>query len=172
MKNHKWIDAGSYQWGANGDSASSAHTNYKCELCGAEIAICYHNNDTHESAMKRAGIPQECSGATESEKTGKEKKIFCFINSSSPGWNVVLAMCEDGHVLAEHCSSNEGWAKHDIGIGSDWKHEHYKEHCPDGYELIWLSEEEAEAQFSDQSSELSNAYAKNQELAKVAETTK
>ena len=49
-----------------------------------------------------------------------------------------MAICEDGYCLAVHVSSIEGWAKHDIGLTSDWKHEIYREHCPDGYELEWV----------------------------------
>jgi hypothetical protein len=65
-------------------------------------------------------------------------KIYCFINGGSDYFINVLALAEDGNVLAGHTSSNEYWAQHDIGINSDWKHEKYKEHFPDGYELIWL----------------------------------
>jgi hypothetical protein len=50
----------------------------------------------------------------------------------------VMAIAEDGHCLAGHLSSSLGWAQHDIGITSDWKHENYAEHYPDGYELVWL----------------------------------
>lgn len=70
------------------------------------------------------------------------KKIFCFINSGSPGWYSVVALSEDGECVAEHVSSTEGWARHDIGIGSDWKHEKYKVKYPEGYELVWLNKEE------------------------------
>ena len=87
-----------------------------------------------------------------------KKKIYCFINSGKgSAWIVVVALCEDGYCLAEHCSSNEGWAKHDIGIGSDWKHEHYREHCPEGYELVWIED-------ASNSPELNAACAKNKEL--------
>lgn len=72
--------------------------------------------------------------------TVEKGKIYCFVNAiSSIGYHVV-AFAEDGKGLAGHCSSNEGWAKHDIGINSDWKHEKYKEKYPEGYELIWLEE--------------------------------
>jgi len=56
--------------------------------------------------------------------------------------------------LSGHLSSSEGWAKHDIGMNSDWKHDHYKKHCPDGYELIWIDEPE-------DSEEINQAYVKN-----------
>jgi hypothetical protein len=67
-------------------------------------------------------------------------KIYCFINGGNDYFLNVLALAEDGNVLAGHASSNEYWARHDIGINSDWKHEKYKEHFPDGFELIWLDE--------------------------------
>lgn len=40
--------------------------------------------------------------------------------------------------IASHWSSGIHWCQHDMGITSDWKHDIYKEMCPDGYELIWL----------------------------------
>lgn len=66
------------------------------------------------------------------------RKIFCFINGSSPNWHEVAALSEDGYFLTSHISSSEMWAKHDIGITSDWKHDVYKKHYPDGYELVWI----------------------------------
>lgn len=67
-------------------------------------------------------------------------KIYCFINSGSVGWYSVVGLAEDGHCLSGHLSSDEYWARHDIGITSNWKHEEYKKHYPDGYELVWLDE--------------------------------
>lgn len=69
----------------------------------------------------------------------RKGKIFCWINSGKgTDWNVVIAMAEDGTSLASHVSSSEPWAKHDIGITSDWKHEKYRDHYPDGFELVWV----------------------------------
>lgn len=51
---------------------------------------------------------------------------------------MVYAMAEDGHCLASHFSSHKNWSKHDIGLTSDWQHEHYKKHYPNGYELEWV----------------------------------
>jgi len=68
-------------------------------------------------------------------------KIFCWVNAGKgTDWQVVMAMAEDGTCLASHVSSSESFAKHDIGITSDWKHETYKKHCPDGYELVWVDD--------------------------------
>lgn len=69
-------------------------------------------------------------------------KIYCFINGGFPGLLNVIALAEDGNVLARHGSSNEYYAQHDIGIHSDWKHDLYKKHYPDGYELVWLEFED------------------------------
>ena len=69
--------------------------------------------------------------------------IFCyaFPGAWKPDLNV-QALCEDGTLLAAHISSCTGYAKRDIGIGRDSgkKHERYREHCPDGYELVWFDE--------------------------------
>lgn len=68
----------------------------------------------------------------------KLPKIYCFINGGCPGLYHVVALAEDGNALAGHGSSNESWAKHDIGIYSNWKHDTYEKHYPDGYELEWV----------------------------------
>ena len=88
-------------------------------------------------------------------------KIFCFINSGSPSWYSVVALAEDGYCLAGHISSNKGFAKHDIGITSNWKHELYDEHYPNGYELIWLDNPETNEEFK-------LAAKKNEELGDFA----
>lgn len=72
------------------------------------------------------------------------KKIFCFINAVNSLGYIPVAIAEDGEVLAEHCSSSEGYAKHDIGIGSTIKHERYKKKYPEGYELVWLDRDQLE----------------------------
>ena len=54
-----------------------------------------------------------------------------------------FALAEDGTGLAGHLSSNEYWARHDMGFdGSTKKHNHYAEHYPDGYELEWVTDPE------------------------------
>lgn len=89
-----------------------------------------------------------------------KKKIFCFINSGK-GTDLVItvAMCEDGHVLGGHCSSSNGWAKQDI-MG-EWKHDEYKKHCPEGFELVWVEEPANDP-------ELDKAFQLNQQLAIAA----
>lgn len=70
-----------------------------------------------------------------------KKKIYVFINGGSPGWYSVMALSEDGYYLAGHISSNKGWAKHDIGLTSNWKHDHYDEAYSDGWELEWVEQD-------------------------------
>jgi hypothetical protein len=69
-------------------------------------------------------------------------KIYCFINGGTNYFMNVVALAEDGNTLAGHASSNEYYAQHDIGITSDWKHENYLKHYPEGFELVWLDDPE------------------------------
>ena len=56
-------------------------------------------------------------------------------------WFNGIAMAEDGEVVANHVSSSIDWAKHDLGFfNSDWQHQHYLKHCPEGYELVWVDD--------------------------------
>lgn len=72
-----------------------------------------------------------------------KKKIYCFINVTyASGDMLVESLCEDGTFLSQHFSSSVSFAKHDIGINSDWQHDKYKEHCPEGFELIWVDDPE------------------------------
>jgi len=60
------------------------------------------------------------------------------------GWHpedvLGYAVTADGRGLASHLSSSTGWAKHDMGLTSDWKHDVYRRECPDGYELEWVDD--------------------------------
>jgi hypothetical protein len=67
-------------------------------------------------------------------------KIFCFIHGVNNIGCFPVALAEDGEALAGHCSSNVGFARHDIGFTSDWKHDEYSKHYPNGYELVWLDD--------------------------------
>lgn len=60
-------------------------------------------------------------------------RIYAFCNSCSEGWHGAMAMCEDGHVLAQHVCSSHGFIAHDLGVVGTWKHEEYAAHCPDGF---------------------------------------
>jgi hypothetical protein len=89
-------------------------------------------------------------------------KVFLFINSGAgTDWVASMAMAEDGAVLAQHVSSHDEFAHHDIGHTSDWKHEEYRAHYPDGYEVEWVDDVRGHAG-------LMAAYAKNQEQAALA----
>lgn len=68
-------------------------------------------------------------------------KIYVYITSTWQGGDVLAeALAEDGHGLGSHLSSNRSWAKHDMGLTSDWHHDVYRRHCPDGYELEWVDD--------------------------------
>jgi hypothetical protein len=69
------------------------------------------------------------------------RRIYCFINARGQGgcMNVLVeALCEDGDFLASHRSSDESWARYDIGVDSEHQHAAYEDHCPDGYTLEWV----------------------------------
>lgn len=69
------------------------------------------------------------------------KKIFIFINGGKGSdWVQGMAMCEDGTVVAQHVSSTDYWFAHDMGLTSDWKHDLYAAHCPDGFELVHVED--------------------------------
>lgn len=72
-------------------------------------------------------------------------KIYLWCVSAE-GWGpadvIGYALAEDGTGLASHLSSCLSWAKHDMGLTSDWKHDGYRKHYPDGFELVWLEPEE------------------------------
>lgn len=52
------------------------------------------------------------------------------------------ALSEDGVHLASHFCSGVNWAKHDMGLTSEWKHDIYRETYPDGFELEWVDYED------------------------------
>ena len=65
-------------------------------------------------------------------------KIFAFINERLGSDVIVTALAESGDFLASHYSSTENYAKYDIGVTSERKHDLFKEHYPNGYELVWV----------------------------------
>lgn len=136
MKQHKWNSAGALQYSDLGLPKSAAQSYYRCEYCQQAVAVHYNSGEGLGEAMAAAGVPMECDKGP--EVVGKTK-IYCTVNGGGGDmWNAI-AICEDGHSLAGHLCSSEGWCAHDLGIGSDWKHDKYREHCPEGYELIWVS---------------------------------
>lgn len=54
------------------------------------------------------------------------------------------ALCEDGAPLASHLSASIKWVKHDMGLTSLLKHDIYREHCQNNYELEWVEFENLE----------------------------
>lgn len=67
------------------------------------------------------------------------KKIYCFNNGGQPGLLLAVAVCEDGHCLAQHVCSSEGFMPHDLGMVGTWKHDIYNSHCGEGnWELEWV----------------------------------
>jgi hypothetical protein len=76
-------------------------------------------------------------------------KIFLIADKSNafgPGYSG-HALAEDGTGICGHYSSSIDFAKHDLGLTSTWKHEHYREHYPDGYELEWVDDPSNHAGF-------------------------
>jgi len=84
-------------------------------------------------------------------KVRTKAKIYltCFRGGFSSGDVIGQALAEDGEALASHLSSNESWAKHDMGLTGDWKHEIYGEHYPDGYELVWIDDPSTDPRWQD-----------------------
>jgi hypothetical protein len=99
------------------------------------------SNDTNQPEGAQAenldGSP-EAGSPSPSGSPERKPKIFAFINGGGGDMLFPSAISEDGFGLAGHCSSSIGWAKHDMGIGSDWQHEKYNKHYPNGWELEWV----------------------------------
>jgi hypothetical protein len=76
-----------------------------------------------------------------------ETKIFLFCLPYNEKGDVIgYAIAETGEGLASHLSSNIDWSKHDMGLTSNWKHDHYTERFPDGFELIWVDDPDTNSQ--------------------------
>lgn len=69
-------------------------------------------------------------------------KIYIFINQHDDDNLTAAAIAEDGAMLAAHISSSEAWLKYDMGITSERKHDAYKAHYPEGYELEYVPEQQ------------------------------
>lgn len=86
-------------------------------------------------------------------------KIYAFVNGGSDDWWNMAALSEDGIFLAGHVCSHPVYGQHDMGVTSDWKHEYYRAHYPDGYEVIWVEDARTD-------SRLAEAHAKHMALGK------
>ncbi|MFA6046920.1 MAG: hypothetical protein WC718_18195 [Phycisphaerales bacterium] len=73
----------------------------------------------------------------------KPTTIFVYC-SPAPNWGpgsvLGFAVTEGGRGLASHLSSSVAFSKHDMGLTSDWKHDHYREACPNGFVLDWVDD--------------------------------
>lgn len=72
-------------------------------------------------------------------------KIYVVVTgewpSPGPGFTPDYAGCalaEDGNVLSSHISSSESWLQHDLGVTSERRHDIYREHYPDGFEVVYV----------------------------------
>jgi hypothetical protein len=107
----------------------------------------------------RSATPLASPPAREGGEEMSLPKIFVFVNleygpSSGVGIKyrridpsipndgdcVGVALAEDGTFLSDHFSSSRAWFRHDMGLTSDRKHDVYKKHYPDGYELIEVAD--------------------------------
>ena len=71
----------------------------------------------------------------------KKNKIYCFSNVVGGGDGIAYAMAEDGTVLGSHWCSHESYVPNDLGVieGSrPDRHEDYKKHYPNGYEMEFV----------------------------------
>lgn len=64
--------------------------------------------------------------------------LACLGGGLRQGDVIGYALAEDGTALASHLSSTVDFSKHDLGLTSDWKHDTYAKHCPEGFELEWV----------------------------------
>ena len=74
----------------------------------------------------------------------KKPKIYLFCTPCGKYGLCAKALAEDGTKLGGHLSSNEKFAKHDIGLTSTWHHDDYQKYYPDGYEVEWVDQKDFE----------------------------
>ncbi len=87
--------------------------------------------------------------------------LYCVEGGIRKGDVIGYALAEDGNGLGSHLSSGEEWSKHDMGLTSDWKHDSYLAHYPDGFELEWIDEKDLDNHLGWQ-----EAFKLNKELVK------
>lgn len=68
--------------------------------------------------------------------------LACFPSGMRSGDVIGYALAETGEGLASHLSSNVSFSKHDMGLTSNWKHDHYAKCFPEGYEIVWIDNAE------------------------------
>ena len=84
--------------------------------------------------------------ATETPIGGSmERVVRCFcVPAPAGGINrgsdvIGYGIDEEGETIASHYSSNESFARHDMGLTSEWKHDEYKRRYPEGFRVEWLN---------------------------------
>jgi hypothetical protein len=93
-------------------------------------------------------------------------KIYCFSNVVGGGDGIAYAIGNDGTVLGSHWCSHESYVRYDLGVAEGYRedrHETYKEHFPDGYEMEFIPASEVETHEG-----LQEAFRLNQLQEKVA----
>ena len=65
-------------------------------------------------------------------------KIYIYCKRVSKKDFIFYAIAEDGSCLASHLQTNVKDGQREMGISSNYKHEHYQAYYPDGYELEWV----------------------------------
>jgi hypothetical protein len=79
---------------------------------------------------------------TTPQQEKRKPKIFCFLNQQSGGNpGMAYAIAEDGTILGTHFCSCDGYVPEDLGVSPGTRpdrHETYKEHYPDGYEMEFI----------------------------------
>ena len=76
--------------------------------------------------------------------------IFGFVNGHGMGGVIAVLLAEDGEGLGSHASSNEGWAKFDLGVEGNTRsdrHKTFQSHYPDGYKMEWLDKPSDDPRF-------------------------
>ena len=74
-------------------------------------------------------------------------KIYGFCQKSpyiNPGDVQAVAITEDARIIASHISTNEKYARYDLGMSDDStrKHDIYDASFPDGWECVWVAAKE------------------------------
>lgn len=74
-------------------------------------------------------------------------KIYCFSNVIGGRDGAAYAIADDGTVLGSHWCSNEYFVPQDLGVIDGTRpdrHETYKKHFPNGYEMEFVASKDIE----------------------------
>jgi hypothetical protein len=66
--------------------------------------------------------------------------LTCVPGGLCPDDVTGVALAADGAGLCAHISSTPEYLRHDMGLTSTWHHDTYRQHYPDGFELIWIDD--------------------------------